>query len=91
LKEYSAGSIRNIALIGHGGAGKTSIAESILFKAGETNRIGRIEEGNTVSDFNKNEIEKQISISSSALHLEWKNNKVNILDTRLFGFYWTSL
>jgi elongation factor G len=81
LKEYSADSIRNIALIGHGGAGKTSIVENALFKAGETNRIGKIEEGNTVSDFNKNEIEKQISISSAALHLEWKNKKINILDT----------
>ncbi len=81
MKEYSADSIRNIALIGHGGAGKTSIVENALYKAGEVNRIGKIEEGNTVSDFNKNEIEKQISISSAALHLEWKNSKINLLDT----------
>ncbi len=81
MKEYTAESIRNIALIGHGGSGKTTIAENILFKAGETNRIGKIEEGNTVADFNKNEIDKHLSISSAALHLEWKSKKVNILDT----------
>ncbi|MBN1301067.1 MAG: elongation factor G [Melioribacteraceae bacterium] len=81
MKEYTAESIRNIAFIGHGGSGKTSISEVLLYKAGETNRIGKIEEGNTISDFNKNEIDKQISISSSALHIEWNNKKINILDT----------
>ncbi len=81
MKEYTPDAIRNIALIGHGGSGKTSISESLLFAAGEINRIGKIEEGNTISDFNKNEIERQISISTSPLHLEWKDAKLNILDT----------
>ena len=81
MKEYDAGSIRNIALIGHGGSGKTSLSEIMLFTAGETNRIGTVAEGNTISDYSPNEIEKQISISTSLLHLDWNNKKINILDT----------
>lgn len=81
MKEYDSGSIRNIAFIGHGGSGKTSLSEILLYTAGETNRVGKISEGNTVSDSTSNEIEKQISISSSLLHIEWNNVKVNILDT----------
>ncbi len=81
MKEYNPDAIRNIALIGHGGSGKTSISELLLFTGGEINRIGKIEEGNTTSDFNSNEIERQISIAASPLHLEWNNIKINILDT----------
>lgn len=81
MKEYNPEAIRNIAFIGHGGSGKTSISELLLFTAGEINRIGKIEEGNTTSDFNQNEIERQISIAAAPLHLEWNNTKVNILDT----------
>ena len=61
MKEFGTESIRNIAFIGHGSSGKTSFSEILLFTAGETNRIGNITEGNTVSDYTSNEIEKQIS------------------------------
>lgn len=81
MKQFSPESIRNITFIGHGGSGKTSLSELLLFTAGEINRIGSIAEGNTVSDYSPNEIEKQISISSSLLHLEWQNVKINIIDT----------
>ena len=81
MKLYGPESIRNIALIGHGGSGKTSLSEIILFSAGETNRIGNVLEGNTVSDYTANEIEKQISISSSLMHIEWNGKKINLIDT----------
>ncbi|MCZ6702516.1 MAG: elongation factor G, partial [Ignavibacteria bacterium] len=73
--------IRNIAFVGHSGSGKTSLSEIILYTAGETTRIGKIEEGNTISDYTPNEIDKQISISTGMMHLEWNNTKINILDT----------
>ncbi len=81
MKEYGPESLRNIALIGHGGTGKTSLSELFLYTAGEINRIGSIAEGNTISDYSANEIERQFSISLSLLHLDWKNTKINILDT----------
>lgn len=81
MKEYNPEAIRNIALIGHGGSGKTTISELLLYTGGEINRIGKVEEGNTTSDFNQNEIDRKISISAAPLHVEWNNTKINILDT----------
>ncbi len=81
MKEFNPDAIRNVSLIGHGGSGKTTIAEYILYKTGEINRIGSVEEGNTTSDYNKNEIEKQFSISLTPLHFEWNDVKINLLDT----------
>ena len=81
MKEYNPDQLRNICFVGHGGSGKTTLSEYILYAAGETNRIGSVGEGNTVSDFNPNEIERQISIAATALHFDWNNTKINILDT----------
>lgn len=81
MKEYTPDRIRNVALVGHGGSGKTSLAEALLFSAGSTTRLGRVEEGNTISDYHPDEIERQISINTSLLFCEWKGNKINILDT----------
>jgi elongation factor G len=85
LKEIISEAIRNIALVGHGGSGKTSLSEILLYTAKEINRIGKVEDGNTTSDYTPNEIDKQISISSSLMNLEWNNSKINIIDAPGFS------
>jgi elongation factor G len=73
--------IRNIALIGHGGAGKTSLAEAMLFKSGIIKRFGKVEEGNTAMDFEPEELKRRSSISSGFHQFSWKNHTVNLIDT----------
>ncbi|MDH3878202.1 MAG: GTP-binding protein, partial [Desulfobacterales bacterium] len=73
--------IRNIALIGHGGAGKTSLAEAMLYKSGTIKRFGKVEEGNTAMDFEPEELKRRSSISSGFHQLSWKNHTVNLIDT----------
>ena len=85
MKEIISEAIRNIALVGHGGSGKTTLSEILLYTSKETNRIGKIEEGNTVSDYTPNEVDKQISITSSLMNLEWNNTKINIIDAPGFS------
>ncbi len=80
MKEYLPSSLRNVVLIGHGGSGKTTFAEAALFAAGITSRMGTVAEGNTVSDYNHDEIERKFSVSTSLLHAEWGDKKLNILD-----------
>ena len=80
MKTYPSENIRNIALVGHGNSGKTSITEAMLFKAGAIDRIGNTSEGNTVSDFDPEEIKRVTSINTSLSYLEWNNCKINILD-----------
>ena len=87
MKQYLAGKIRNIALAGHGSAGKTSLAEALLFKAGAGDRLGKIADGNTVCDFDPEEIKRQVSVSSAVAPFNWGSVKVNLLDTPgLFDF-----
>ena len=81
MKEFTVDKIRNIGLIGHGGVGKTSLAEALLYTMGETNRIGKVDDGSTISDYHPDEIERKISISTSLLHGVWDDCKINILDT----------
>jgi elongation factor G len=80
-KEYTTDKIRNIAFIGHGGSGKTTMSEAVLFTSGTSTRFGRVEDGSTVSDYHPDEIERKISINTSLLHCEWEGCKFNILDT----------
>ncbi len=78
--EFESGAIRNVVLAGHGGAGKTTLAEAMLFAAGETNRMGSVEDGSTVSDYHKDEIDRAHSLVLSILNATWKGHKLNILD-----------
>ncbi len=81
MKVYPTEGIRNIALVGHGGTGKTSLAEAMIYNTGATKRLGRVDDGNTVSDYLPEEIKKKITISSTLIPCEYKNCKINVLDT----------
>lgn len=87
MKQYNAKNILNIALAGHSGCGKTSVAESILYLAKASDRLGKIADGNTTLDFDSEEIKRQASIMTAVAPIEWKNTKINLIDTPgLFDF-----
>ncbi|MGH9169051.1 MAG: GTP-binding protein, partial [Acidimicrobiia bacterium] len=73
--------IRNVVLVGHGGSGKTSLAEGLLNVAGVTTRLGRVEDGNTVTDFDPEEVDRQISLGLAVAPFEWREHKINLIDT----------
>ena len=81
MKVYRTDEIRNVVLLGHGGSGKTSLAEAMAYVSGTTNRIGKVADGNTVSDFDKAEQKRKFSISTSLIPIEWEKAKINMLDT----------
>jgi elongation factor G len=80
VKRYATGQIRNVALVGHGGSGKTSLAEALLHRAGAINRMGRVEDGTTVCDFDPEEQRRGISLSLSLAPFEWRDHKINLVD-----------
>jgi elongation factor G len=81
MRVFESDSIRNICIVGHGAAGKTSLTSAILFDAGAVNRLAKVDDGNTVTDWEDEEIERKVSISSALAHCEWNKKKINILDT----------
>lgn len=81
MKVYRTDEIRNVVLLGHGGSGKTSLAEAMLYVSGAVSRMGKISESNTISDFDKEEQKRGFSISTSLIPIEWEKAKINILDT----------
>ncbi|MDY6037522.1 MAG: elongation factor G [Eubacterium sp.] len=81
MKGYTSETIRNVALLGHGGCGKTTFLESALYETGVIKKLGKVEDGNTVSDYDKMEIEKGYSINTSVVPIEWKGSKINFIDT----------
>ena len=76
-----AGKIRNVAVVGHRGTGKTSLVEALLFQAGKTNRLGAIEAGSTVADWDEDEQRRQMSLSAALCNCDWQGRKINLIDT----------
>ena len=87
MKVYPASAIHNVAVVGHNGVGKTTLVSALLHEAGATPRFGRVEDGNSPTDFDPEEIERKISISLAVASLEWKKKKVNLIDTPGYGIF----
>lgn len=85
MKVYPTEKIRNLAVVGHGGTGKTSLTEAMLFVTGASSRLGKVDEGNTVSDFSPEEVKRKISINTSLVPCEYRDHKINVLDTPGFA------
>lgn len=81
MKKYATEKIRNLAIVSHGGAGKTSLMEAMLYCGGATDRLGRVDEGTTIGDYDPEEVKRRISISTSMAPVEWKGCKITVLDT----------
>jgi elongation factor G len=89
MKVYDAANIRNVAVVGHGGCGKTQLVSAMLFVAGAVNRLGKVDDGTTTTDFDEEEIARKHTLSSSLAHAEWQNTKINIIDTPGMGNFLT--
>ena len=88
MKDYTAANIRNIGIFGHGGEGKTTLTEAMLFNAGLLERLGKVESGTTTTDYDPEEIKRTISINAALAPLEWKDTKINVIDAPgFFDFY----
>src|SRR5690349_21556043 len=81
MVSMTQGQLRNVGLFSHGGAGKTTLSEALLFRAGAISRMGSIEDGNTTSDFDPDELRRQMSVSLAVAPLEWQGHKINLIDT----------
>ena len=87
MKVYESKDIRNVGVVGHGDSGKTTLTAGLLFTAGATNRLLRVDEGNTITDFDDEEIQRKITISTAIAVAEWKKTKINLLDTPGFNIF----
>ena len=81
MKVYDAASIRNVAVVGHGGCGKTQLVSALLFAAGMVNRLGLVDDGTTVTDYDDEEIARKHTLSATLAHAEWNKSKINLIDT----------
>ena len=81
MKVFDSEKVRNVALVGHGDSGKTSLTSAFLFLTGATNRLGQADDGNSVTDYDDDEIARKITINTSVAHCEWKQHKINLVDT----------
>jgi elongation factor G len=89
MKVYDAASIRNVAVVGHGGSGKTQLVSALLLDAGMVNRLGKVDEGNTVTDYDDEEISRKHTLSASLAYAEWNKTKINLIDTPGFGNFFS--
>jgi elongation factor G len=89
MKVYDAASIRNVAVVGHGGCGKTQLVSALLFASGMVNRLGRVDEGNTVTDYDEEEIARKHTLAASLAYAEWNRSKINVIDTPGFGNFFS--
>ena len=87
MKNYETKDIRNVGIVGHGHSGKTSVVAGLLYAAGATSRLTRVDEGNTVTDYDEEEIQRKLTISTAVAAIEWKKTKINILDTPGFNMF----
>ena len=87
MKVYQTADIRNVVLLGHGGAGKTSLTSAMLFASGATNRMGSVDDGSATTDFDEEEIERKISLQAAVAHAEWHGKKINLIDTPGFAAF----
>jgi len=87
VKIYEGTDVRNTALVGHGHSGKTTLAAGILFTAGATNRLTRVDEGTTITDFDDDEIQRKLTISTALAFAEWSKKKINLIDTPGFNIF----
>ena len=85
MKVYDAASIRNVAVVGHSGSGKTQLASALLFDAGAVTRFGKVDEGTTVTDYDEEEIARKHTLSAALAYLEWNKHKINLIDTPGMG------
>ncbi len=81
MKEYKSDRIKNVGIVAHGGAGKTSLTEAMLFNAGAVTRLGRVDDGSATTDFEAEEVKRKVSISAALAPCEWKDFKINVVDT----------
>src|SRR4051794_836666 len=85
MKVYDAASLRNVALVGHSGSGKTQLVSALLFDAGAINRLGKVDDGTTVTDYDEEEIARKHTLSASLAYAEWNKQKINLIDTPGMG------
>jgi elongation factor G len=89
MKVYDAASIRNVAVVGHGGSGKTQLVSALLFASGTVNRLGKVDDGNTVTDYDDEEIARKHTLAASLAYVEWNKTKINLIDTPGFGNFFS--
>src|SRR5260370_33492672 len=87
MKAYEGANVRNVTVVGHGHAGKTSIVSAMVYTAGATQRLGRVDDGTSITDYDDEEIARKMSISASLAYAEWGNTKINFIDTPGFSMF----